>query len=174
MKIRLLLFLALCLLPSFVLAAEQEEPTIYVIKQGDTLWGISERFIKDPFYWPNMWSKNSQVTNPHFIYPGQKVRVFPDRLEIVPAETVLKSVPVEPLQEVAAEKSYTVYGTEGYLLEGDIKPLGTIIGIHNNRILAADDDSVYTDVGSIQGAKGGESTLFSVRTSRYFIPLPAK
>ena len=84
MKIRLLLLLALLTMPSFVLADGQDEPAIYVIKQGDTLWGLSERFIKDPLYWPNMWSKNSQVTNPHFIYPGQKVRIFPDRLVFVP------------------------------------------------------------------------------------------
>ncbi|HIJ80813.1 MAG TPA: LysM peptidoglycan-binding domain-containing protein [Desulfuromonadales bacterium] len=157
MKKFVLLLLTLCLAPTcFALAAEQEEPTIYVIKRGDTLWGLSERFIKDPFYWPNMWSKNSQVTNPHLIYPGQKIRVFPDRLEIVQKEQPAKQAPVEPLPEVAAEKTYTVYGTEGYLLEGEIKPLGTIIGIHNDRILAGDDDSVYTDIGSAQGAKGGE------------------
>ena len=85
MKIRLLLLLVFIVMPSVASAAGQDEPTVYVIKQGDTLWGLSERFIKDPEYWPNMWSKNGQITNPHFIYPGQKVRVFPDRLEFVPA-----------------------------------------------------------------------------------------
>ena len=80
MTIRLLLLLVFIVMPSVASAAGQDEPTVYVIKQGDTLWGLSERFIKDPEYWPNMWSKNGQITNPHFIYPGQKVRVFPDRL----------------------------------------------------------------------------------------------
>ncbi|MFH1028414.1 MAG: LysM peptidoglycan-binding domain-containing protein, partial [Pseudomonadota bacterium] len=62
MKTRiLLLLLALVTIPCFAQATERDEPTIYVIKQGDTLWGISERFIKDPNYWPNMWSNNSQV-----------------------------------------------------------------------------------------------------------------
>src|SRR6185369_16793988 len=137
MKIRLLLLLALLIMPSVVLAAGQDEPTIYVIKQGDTLWGLSERFIKDPKYWPNMWSTNSQVTNPLFIYPGQKVRIFPDRIELVtkeqPAQVaapVQKSAPAqvvaETIQEVAAEKTYTLYGTEGYLAEKDFKPHGLV------------------------------------------------
>lgn len=164
MKIRIiLLLLALFTVPCFTLAAEQEEPTIYVIKQGDTLWGLSERFIKDPNYWPNMWSKNSQVTNPHFIYPGQKIRVFPDRLEFVPKEqtaaTPQKAVPakdVEMLQEFAAERSYSVFGSEGFLMEKDVKPAGILIGVQNDRILAGDDDIVLTDIGTAQGAKGGE------------------
>jgi hypothetical protein len=168
MKFRLkILLLALTLLvPCLAVAADQNEPTIYVIKQGDTLWGLSERFIKDPNYWPNMWSKNSRITNPHVLYPGQKVRVFPDRLEFEqpvamqnerhPA-SASSAKAAEPFQDVVvAEKSYTVLGNEGFLLESDIKPSGTIIGIHNSRVIAGDDDIVYTDIGRAQGAKGGE------------------
>jgi LysM repeat protein len=170
MKIRLnmiLLVLAL-MVPCLALSAEQEEPTIYVIKQGDTLWGLSERFIKDPHYWPNMWSKNGQITNPHLIYPGQKVRVFPDRLEFVPLDpeipvagqsapvSTIAATPSQPLGEVAAEKTYSVRGNEGFLLENGSKPAGTIIGIHNHRVIAGDDDIVYTDIGRSRGLKGGE------------------
>jgi LysM repeat protein len=164
MKIKIImLLLSLFAVPCFAFAAEQEEPAIYVIKQGDTLWGLSERFIKDPNYWPNMWSKNSQVTNPHFIYPGQKVRVFPDRLEFVPKEQVVaapqKAFPakeVEAMPEFAAERSYTIFGSEGFLMEKDAKPAGILIGVQNDRILAGDDDIVYTDIGTLHGAKGGE------------------
>jgi len=165
MKIRLLLLLALLATPSIVLAAGQYEPVIYVIKQGDTLWGLSERFIKDPYYWPNMWSKNGQVTNPHFIYPGQKVRIFPDRLEFVPKEQTAagpaqKSPPsaavAEALQEVAAEKTYTLYGTEGFLVEKDFKPYGLVIGSQHDRIVAGVDDIVYTDIGTDLKAGGGD------------------
>lgn len=167
MKMRtILLLLVLSLIPCLAAAEEQNEPTIYVIKQGDTLWGLSERFIKDPKYWPDMWSKNSQVTNPHFIYPGQKVRVFPDRLEFVPKETAaavqkpLSPKEAEIMQEVAAEKTYPVFGSEGFIMEKSDRPAGTVLGIHNDRILAGDDDIVYTDIGSLNGVKGGEK--FSV------------
>jgi hypothetical protein len=162
MKIRLLL-LALLAMPSIVFAAGQEEPTVYVIKQGDTLWGLSERFIKDPKYWPNMWSKNSQVTNPHFIYPGQKLRIFPDRLEFVPKEQSLAahkassaSTVAESLQDVAAEKTYTLYGTEGFLVEKGFKPFGMVVGGQHDRIVSGVDDIVYTDIGSDQKASGGD------------------
>ena len=170
MKIRLLLLLVFFVMPSAASAAGQDEPTVYVIKQGDTLWGLSERFIKDPDYWPNMWSKNGQITNPHFIYPGQKVRVFPDRLEFVPAEagavTAQKSAPVpgaplktaaiEAPQDVAAEKTFTLYGSEGFLAEKDFRPFGLVVGAQHDRIVTGVDDILYTDIGAELKAKSGD------------------
>lgn len=152
------------ILSSAVMAADQEKPAIYVIKQGDTLWGLSERFIKDPNYWPQMWSKNSQITNPHFIYPGQQLRVFPDRLEFVPKEQTPQtgsqkagaSKASEQLQTVAAEKTYSISGHEGFLLESSATPDGTITSINHSRAIAGMDDIVYTSLGSSNGVKGGE------------------
>ena len=45
-------------------------PTRYVVKKGDTLWGISNKFLKNPAYWPEVWDKNQKVRNPHLIFPG--------------------------------------------------------------------------------------------------------
>jgi LysM repeat protein len=52
-----------------------DAPDEYVVKRGDTLWDISKVYLRDPWYWPEIWYVNPQVSNPHLIYPGDKLRL---------------------------------------------------------------------------------------------------
>jgi hypothetical protein len=51
-------------------ALNPRHPDTYVVQRGDTLWDISSMFLRDPWYWPEIWQINPQVENPHLILPG--------------------------------------------------------------------------------------------------------
>jgi len=62
--------------PAETVVYEAESPETYIVQEGDTLWDISTVFLRDPWFWPEIWFKNPQVENPHLIYPGDTLAII--------------------------------------------------------------------------------------------------
>jgi hypothetical protein len=103
MGIFLATMLVLCfcfVLPGLTQEAKEAEG-VYTIKKGDTLWDISSKFLKNPFLWPALWQRNPYITNPHWIYPGNPIRL--SAMEAMKKEEVKEEPKKEPAK-VAEEK----------------------------------------------------------------------
>jgi nucleoid-associated protein YgaU len=98
--------------------ASAEEPELsgshpqkHVVVKGDTLWDISEKFLANPWMWPEIWHANPQVDNSHLIFPGDiiklvyidgKPRLVVEGRKYKMSPTTIKLVPsvrIRPLDE---------------------------------------------------------------------------
>jgi hypothetical protein len=74
----LLLAAALMLLlscPALAVQLREGHPNEVIVTRGDTLWDISGRFLQHPWEWPKLWKSNPAISNPHLIYPGDRLRL---------------------------------------------------------------------------------------------------
>ncbi len=98
--------MVLCLVFSPLAQEKKEAEEFYTIKKGDTLWDISSKFLSDPFLWPKLWQRNPYITNPHWIYPGQPIRL--SAIEEVkkeePKKVVVEEKPKEAVKEPGVKK----------------------------------------------------------------------
>jgi len=144
------LLLALFSLPLLAndVALNPDHPQRYEVVKGDTLWDISGKFLQYPWHWPDIWQVNSQIENPHLIYPGdiltlvyrdgqpvlelargpKTYKMSPEVREIMLEKAIL-TIPLEDLkpflskprvvgEEVLDQAAYIVAGTDERLISG--------------------------------------------------------
>jgi LysM repeat protein len=68
--------LARCASAQTPVVADSSQEVSYTVKTGDTLWDLAQTYLKNPFRWPDLFRRNSDVVkNPHWIYPGEVIRI---------------------------------------------------------------------------------------------------
>ncbi|QHJ12342.1 hypothetical protein FX988_02599 [Paraglaciecola mesophila] len=75
LRLSLVLLLLPLLAHANVIKLKDSAPEVYVVKPGDTLWDISNLFLYKPWHWPQIWRTNTQIINPHLIFPGDELRL---------------------------------------------------------------------------------------------------
>lgn len=50
-------------------------PDYHIVQAGDTLSGICAYYYGDMYLWPKIWSYNPHITNAHWIFPGDRIRL---------------------------------------------------------------------------------------------------
>ncbi|MCK5818962.1 MAG: LysM peptidoglycan-binding domain-containing protein [Psychromonas sp.] len=125
---------------SDTLTLKESYPKVYTVKKTDTLWDISEKFLMSPWLWPRLWHANSQISNPHLIYPGEVLTLVwignkPQltRKRIIKISPIVRKysqndpIPTIPLSSIAAflSRDHIVELTQ---LEGAPRILGDAVG----------------------------------------------
>lgn len=152
-----------------------DAPSEYAVVKGDTLWGISGRFLKDPWKWPHIWQMNQeQIKNPHLIYPGDVIKLDREALRLsiasgggegmggssaAAAANVVKLEPrvrVEPLQTAIPSIPGSVIGpflSQPLVVEvGGLDNSPAILATEESRVIIGVGDTAYADrIGTDDG-----------------------
>jgi len=156
------LFLSLLFVCSYLpqtFAAKLElklnHPTQYSVVKGDTLWDISEHFLKSPWMWPELWKQNSQIKNPHLIYPGDVLTLHyidgkpvlelshrePARYKLSPktrAITLENAIPLIPLADIRAFLTHPKV-----LAEAELSTSPYVVSGEDERLISGTGEQIY-------------------------------
>lgn len=141
----------------------------YTVQSGDTLWDISERFLGDPWYWPKVWSKNPQIENPHWIYPGNRIRFLTKGA--VPTQVEAGDRAILSNQDNSGEEwvsvaagtqigfglaSKRIYNQQGLVTQKELVDSGVIERAWAEKEMLSDYDKVYLRFRDRSAVKVGQ------------------
>ncbi|MGB0496271.1 MAG: LysM peptidoglycan-binding domain-containing protein [Kangiellaceae bacterium] len=133
-----------------------DHPEFHVVQPGDTLWDISQSFLKSPWLWPEIWYVNEQVGNPHLIFPGDVLSlVYIDGKPRITKSNKLPNgvIKLTPqARELTADQAITTIPLDAILpfltsarvlTEQELNDAPYIVGNDSGRLLAGADHKVY-------------------------------
>jgi len=151
------------------IALRPDHPDRYVVVRGDTLWDISARFLETPWRWPEVWSFNPQIKNPHLIYPGDVVSLVYDEqgrpmLKVDRGAPTVKLSPKvratridAPITTVPLKSIEQFFGHPQVISEEEIENAAYIVASAEGRLIVGKGDQIY-----VRGLVAGGDTEYTV------------
>ncbi len=131
-------------------------PATHTVRRGDTLWDISAYYLRNAWDWPKVWALNPEIKDPHWIYPGNIVR-----LREGAAVAAMGKDLADEGQEGKAPRVVSTgrsYGLKqlAYVDIDDLKDAAVIGGSIDEKSLLSAGDSVYLNYKGNDTPKVGE------------------
>jgi len=145
-------------------AASDDVDVTHTVKKGDTLWDISNKYLSTPWKWPLVWSENTNITNPHLIYPGDRVVIFRQdgkvSIKVIPVgkEDAVRIYSIDDITKITDKSIFLspVYSTLIYSAE-PLKSKGVVVGKVEIGFLSSQGDKIL--VKGYKGAKPGQGLI---------------
>jgi hypothetical protein len=134
----------------------------YTVQKGDTLWDLSEHFYDSPWIWPDLWKKNQEVANPHWIYPGQQIRVYTrEEMEALMGKEPPKEPEVFVLPEEPKVFYYPHIQMVDFVRKEPLEPSGAIFKAKEKKDMISQGDIVYVrPMGDTMFEPGDKFTVY--------------
>lgn len=135
-------------------------PNFHNVHRGDTLWGICGYYFHNPYQWPRIWSFNPQIHNPHWIYPGDQVKLrTANDVAATPTSVVGRPNLTDRRRQVPPE---TIFLRNEGFIEDDSSNWGEINGAREDKMFLSDYDEAYVRITSNHEVKvGQELTIYT-------------
>ncbi len=147
-----------------------EGPEYHVVRKGDTLWGLAGTYLGDPYQWPKLWSWNEHVTNPHWIFPGDQIRLRDpfggtgeDGRDAERLQAAGAGLSFERTRRAKgpARRSYVLEKT-AFVTEEELAEAMKIVGGDEAKVMLATLDKVYMEYDKARVPVPGERlTIFA-------------
>ena len=118
-------------------------PSFHVVKRGDTLFDITDHYYRNGWYWPKVWSMNPAIQNPHWIYPGDQIRLRTDGGDDRGSATLGSGI-VNRRQIVPANTVFL--RDQGYIDDERRDVWGVVSGSPDDQMLLAEGGIVYLEI----------------------------
>ena len=145
---------------SYVLSGKSVSvPPYHNVRRGDTLWDLCDQYYDNPYAWPRVWSYNPQIENPHWIYPGDRIRMRTSggsqASQTLGNSTFMRRQSMVP--------SGTVFLRDrGYVGDERKDVWGMLSGSPQDQMLLSDGDEVYLSIDKDHDVRiGQEFTIFN-------------
>jgi len=132
-------------------------PGYHTVKRGDTLWDLCDHYYDNPYSWPRVWSYNPQIENPHWIYPGDRIRMR------VGGGSTAQSLSGSGFvrQQKVVPPGTVFLRDRGYVGDERKDVWGMLVGSPDDQMLLSDGDEAYVQIDKDHDVRiGQELSLF--------------
>jgi hypothetical protein len=137
-------------------------PELHVVQKGDTLWSLCSTYFGDPWRWPRLWAANPVITNPHWIFPGDVIRLGDATGSGEAGGLSAAAGPGQSPTQISSNRGSGLGGSGlllrelGFIEPKDLDDAASISGSREEKIMLSTSDQAYLTYPKQMPLQGGQ------------------